>query len=140
MKSLRSDCVPLESELEFGCGDGSAGRSSGRADGDVVRDAAFSGPRILRPLAAGSGRSRVRRLCGGGLPSILRPDHGRTLGAAGPLLSNAHGRVFRGDRQRAWDRMALFGLTLVTRVPSPGEPPAGSRSVLAVQDTRPSAP
>src|SRR3954468_22592074 len=139
-KSLRSDSVPSESEREFGCGDGSAGRSSGRPDGDVVRDAAVSGPRLLRPLAAGAGRSRVRRLRRGCLPSVLRQDHGCALGAAGPGLSDAHDRVFRGDRQRARDRVALFGLALVTRVPPPGGPPAGSRSFVAVQDTRPSAP
>src|SRR5215212_7501518 len=139
-KSLRSDSVPSESEREVGCGDGSAGRSSGRPDGNVVRDAAVSGPRLLRPLAAGAARSRVRRLRRGRLPSVLRPDHGRTLGAAGPGLSDAHGRVFRGDRQRARDRVALLGLILVTRVPPPGEPPAGSGPFLAVEDAGPSAP
>src|SRR5215207_1550356 len=75
-KSLRSDSVPSESEREFGCGDGSAGRSSGRPDGDVVGDAALAGPRVLRPPAAGAGRSRVRRLRGGILPSVLRQDSG----------------------------------------------------------------
>src|SRR3954471_16282035 len=134
-KSLRSASVPSESEREFGCGDGSAGRSSGRADGDVVRDAAFSGPRVLRPPVRGAGRSRVRRLRGGHLPSVLRQDHGCALGAAGPVLSDAHDRVFRGDRQRARDRVALFGLALVTRIPPPGGPPAGSRSFMAVKDT-----
>src|SRR4051812_33496589 len=139
-KSLRSDSVPSESEREFGCGDGSAGRSSGRADGDVVRDPALTGPRVLRPPARGAARSRVRRLRGRSLPSVLRQDHGRTLGATRPLLPHAHGRVLRGDRQRARDRVALLGLILVTRVPPPGEPPAGSRSFVAVKDTRPSAP
>src|SRR3954447_11628750 len=126
--------------MEFGCGDGSAGRSSGRPDGDVVRDAALTGPRILRPLARGAGRSRVRRLCGGGLPSVLRPDHGRTLGAAGPLLSDAHGRVFRGDRQRARDRVAVLGFALVTRVSAAGDPRSGSGPFLAVEDAGPPAP
>src|SRR5215218_10497131 len=91
-KSLRSDSVPSESEREFGCGDGSAGRSSGRPNGDVVRDAAVSGPRVLRPPAAGAGRSRVRRLRGGHLPSVLRPHDGRILGAARSVFSDAYGR------------------------------------------------
>src|SRR4051794_40933087 len=138
-KSLRSDSVPSEGEREFGCGDGSAGRSSGRSDGDVVRDAALTGPRVLRPPARGAGRSRVRRLRGGHLPSVLRQDHGCALGAAGPVLSDAHGRVLRGDRQQARDRVALFGLALVTRIPPPGGPPAGSRSFMAVKDTRAAA-
>src|SRR4029079_7506814 len=120
-KSLRSDSVPSESEREFGYGDGSAGRSSGRADGDVVRDAALTGPRVLRPPARGAGRSRVRRLRGGHLPSVLRQDHGRTLSPARSVLPHAHGRVLRGDRQRARDRVALFGLAVLTRVPSPGD-------------------
>src|SRR3954462_15052341 len=82
------------------------------------------------------GRSRVRRLCGGGLPSVLHQDHGRTLSAAGPVLSDAHDRVLRGDRQRARDRVALFGLALVTRVSAAGNPRSGSRSFMAVKDTR----
>src|SRR3954470_22594114 len=121
--------------LEFGCGDGSTGRSSGRADGDVVRDAAFTGPRLLRPLARGAARSRVRRLRRGRLPSVLRQDHGRTLSATGPVLSHAHGRVLRGDRQRARDRVALLGLILVTRVPPLGANRPGSGPFLALEDT-----
>src|SRR3954466_15967311 len=31
--------------------------------------------------------------------SVLRLHDGRALGAAGPVLSDAHGWVFRGDRQ-----------------------------------------
>ena len=42
------------------------------------------------------------------LPSVLRQDHGRALGAAGSVLPHAHGRVLRGDRQRARDRVALL--------------------------------
>src|SRR5215211_6180988 len=134
------DAVSGESRLECGYGDGSAGRSSGRPDGDVVRDAALPGPRVLRPLARGAGRSRVRRLRGGGLPSVLRPHHGRALGAARLLLSDAPGRVFRGDRQRARDRMAMLGLTLVTRVPPLGGNRPRSGPFLAVEDAEPSAP
>src|SRR4051794_12084699 len=139
-KSLRSASVPSESEREFGCGDGSTGRSSGRADGDVVRDAALTGPRVLRPPARGAGRSRVRRLRGRSLPSVLRQDHGRTLGAARPVFPHAHGRVLRGDRQRARDRVALLGLILVTRVPPPGGNRPGSGPFLAVEDAGPPAP
>src|SRR3954470_6907534 len=139
-KSARSDSIVRASGSESGYGDGSAGGSSGRPDGDVVRDAALTGPRVLRPPARGSARSRVRRLRGRSLPSVLRQDHGRTLSTARSVLPHAHGRVLRGDRQRARDRMALLGLILVTRVPPPGEPPAGSRSFVAVKDTRPSAP
>src|SRR4051812_30293741 len=138
-KSLRSDPVPLESEREFGCGDGSAGGSSGRPKGDVVRDAALTGPRVLRPPARGAGRSRVRRLRGGHLPSVLRQDHGCALGAAGPVLSDAHDRVLRGDRQRAWDRVAVLGLALVTRVSAAGNPRSGSGPFLAVEDAGPLA-
>src|SRR3954453_22054330 len=130
----------VEIGLEFGCGDGSAGRSSGRPDGDVVRDAALTGPRLLRPPARGAARSRVRRLRGGGLPSVLRPHHGRALGTTGPVLPHAHGRVLRGDRQRARDRVALLGLILVTRVPPPGGNRPGSGPFLAVEDAEPPAP
>src|SRR3954471_12148215 len=139
-KSARSDSIVRASGSESGYGDGSAGRSSGRADGDVVRDAALAGARVLRPLARGAARSRVRRLRGGHLPSVLRQDHGRALGAARSVLSHAHGRVLRGDRQRARDRVALLGLILVARVPPPGGNRPGSGSFLAVEDTRPSAP
>src|SRR3954447_5490459 len=48
----------------------------------MVRDASVSGPRLLRPPARGAARSRVRRLRGGRLPSVLRQDHGRTLRTA----------------------------------------------------------
>src|SRR3954465_1820285 len=122
------------------CNKLSPGGSSGRPDGDVVRDAALARPRVLRPPARGAGRSRVRRLRGGRLPSVLRPHDGRTLSPARSVLPHAHGWVLRGDRQRARDRMALLGLILVTRVPPPGEPPAGSRSFVAVEDAGPPAP
>src|SRR5215204_533373 len=113
--------------------------TSGRPDGDVVRDAALTGPRVLRPPARGAARSRVRRLRRGRLPSVLRQDHGRTLGATRPLLPHAHGRVFRGDRQRARDRVALLGLILVTRVPPLGDDRPGSGPFLAVEDAEPPA-
>src|SRR3954468_1851675 len=58
----------------------------------------------------------------------------------GPLLPHAHGRVLRGDRQRARDRVALLGLILVTRVPPPGSNRPGSGPFLAVEDAEPSAP
>src|SRR3954466_2654862 len=91
------------------------------------------------PPARGAARSRVRRLRGRSLPRVLRQDHGRALGAARPVLSHAHGRVLRGDRQRARDRVALLGLILVTRVPPPGDDRPGSGPFLAVEDAEPPA-
>src|SRR3954464_6024939 len=106
----------------------------------VSRDAALTGSRVLRPPARGAGRSRVRRLRGRSLPSVLRQDHGRTLSTARSVFPHAHGRVLRGDRQRARDRVALLGLILVTRVPPPGGNRPGSGPFLAVEDAGPSAP
>src|SRR3954464_10957353 len=111
----------------------------GRADGDVVRDAALAGSRVLRPPARGAARSRVRRLRGGRLPGVLRPHDGRTLSTARSVLPHAHGGVFRGDRQRARDRVALLGLILVTRVPPVRDDRPGSGPFLAVEDARPLA-
>src|SRR5215203_4848553 len=71
--------------------------------------------------------------------TVLRQDHGRTLSTARSVLSHAHGRVFRGDRQRARDRMALLGLILVTRVPPLGDDRPGSGPFLAVEDAEPPA-
>src|SRR4051812_18586505 len=139
-KCARSDSIEGESGSESGYGDGSAGRSSGRADGDVVRDAALARPRVLRPPARGAARSRVRRLRGGRLPSVLRPHDGRTLSTARSVLPHAHGRVLRGDRQRARDRVALLGLILVTRVPPPGDDRPSSGPFLVVEDAGPPAP
>ena len=69
--------------------------------------------------------------------------YARTMGAP----SVPPGRYFRmhrvgyfeGDRQRAWDRMALFGLALVTRVSAAGGHRPGSGPFLDVEDAGPSA-
>ncbi len=45
----------------------------------------------------------------------------------------------RGDRQRAWDRVALFGLAVLARVPPPGGNRPSSGPFLAFQDAGPSA-
>ena len=55
-------------------------------------------------------------------------------------LRHPLGRVLRGDRQRARDRVALLGLILVTRVPPPGGNRPGSGPFLAVEDAEPPAP
>src|SRR3954453_19450373 len=56
--------------------------------------------------------------------------YAKTMGAPsvrpGRSFSDAHGRVFRGGGHRARDRVALFGLAVVARVPPLGKPPAGS--------------
>ena len=41
------------------------------------------------------------------MQAILRASHGCSVAAAGPLFPDAHDRLFRGDRQRAWDRLAV---------------------------------
>src|SRR5215207_5117006 len=80
---------------------------------------------------------------GGFVEDACRAYYAKTMGAPsvppGPLLSDAHGRVLRGDRQRARDRVALFGLALVTRVSSAGDPRPGSGPFLDVEDAGPLA-
>src|SRR5215212_2187831 len=57
----------------------------------------------------------------GFVEDACRAYDARTMGAPsvppGRYFRMQHGGVLRGDRQRARDRMALFGLILVTRVP-----------------------
>src|SRR3954470_12383680 len=72
--------------------------------------------------------------------AYLRPHDGRALGAAGPVLPDAHGRVLRGDRQRARDRVAMLRLAVLARVPPLGDPRPSSGPFLAVEDAGPSAP
>ena len=43
------------------------------------------------------------------MPALLRAEDGGTVVAAGALFPHAHGRLFRGDRQRAGHRLAVFG-------------------------------
>ena len=77
----------MEIGLEFGCGDGSAGRSSGRADGDVVRDAALTGPRFydrLQEVLVGAGFD-------GFVEEACRAFYAKTMGAP----SVPPGRYFR---------------------------------------------
>ena len=46
------------------------------------------------------------------LQAVLRAADGRSVAAAGPLFPDAHDRLFRGDRQRARHRLALFGFAV----------------------------
>src|SRR5205085_11117922 len=43
------------------------------------------------------------------------------------------GRLFRGDRQRARHRLALFGFDVAARFSAAGEPAEGSRSLVVVK-------
>ena len=88
-------------------GDGAVGSCSGRADGDVGGDAALAGTCVLRSVAGFASGSRVRRVRGGGVQAALRAEDGRAVAAAGAVFPHAHDRLFRGDRQRARDRVAL---------------------------------
>src|SRR3954465_12549796 len=60
------------------------------------------------------------------MPALLRAEDGSTVGAAGALFPHAHGWVFRGDRQRAWYCVALFGFDVAARFSAAGEPGEGT--------------
>src|SRR5438445_9679697 len=68
--------------------------------------------------------------------ALLRAEDGCPVGAAGALLPHAHGRLFRGDLQRARHRLALFGFDVAARFSAAGEPGEGSRSLVVVEDAR----
>src|SRR3954467_14743264 len=107
-------------------GDGAGERSAKRSDGDLGGDAALARTRVLRPASGGADRGRFRRVCRDGVPALLRAEDGCPVGAAGALLPHAHGRLFRGDLQRARDRLALFGFDVAARFSAAGEPGEGS--------------
>src|SRR5437764_910883 len=111
-------------------------RSAKRSDGDLGGDAALARTRVLRPASGGADRGRFRRVCRDGVPALLRAEDGCPVGAAGALLPHAHGRLFRGDLQRARDRLALFGFDVAARFSAAGAPGEGSRSLLVVEDAR----
>ena len=68
------------------------------------------------------------------MPALLRAEDGRAVGAAGSVLPHAHGRLFRGDRQRAGHRLAVFGFAFAAGFSAAGEPGEGSRSLVVVED------
>src|SRR5512144_2180492 len=76
---------------------------------------------------------------GDGLPALLRGEDGRAVDSARPVLPDAHGRLLRGDRLRARDRMALRGLAFASGVPAPWDDRTGAGSFLAVEDAKPPA-
>src|SRR5271168_2122214 len=79
-------------------------------------------------------RGWLRRVRGADVQAVLCGEDGRAVAAAWAVLPHAHDRLFRGDRQRARDRLALRGLVLAARFPWAVEPRQGSRSFLAVAD------
>jgi nucleoside-diphosphate-sugar epimerase len=58
------------------------------------------------------------------MPALLRRDDGRAVVAAGAVLPDAHGRLFRGDRRPARHCLAVFGLAVAARFSAAGEPRA----------------
>ena len=50
--------------------------------------------------------------------AILRGADGCAVVAAGSLFPHAHDRLFRGDRQRARHRLAVFGFAVAARFPA----------------------
>jgi hypothetical protein len=49
-------------------------------------------------------------------------------------------RLFRGDRQRARHRLAVFGLDVAARFSAAGEPRGGPASFMGVEDARSASP
>src|ERR1700726_2313360 len=63
--------------------------------------------------------------------TACQPYYAPKMGApsvAGALFPHAHGRLFRGHRQRARHRLAVFGFDIAARFSATGEPGEGSRS------------
>src|SRR6478672_4923743 len=71
--------------------------------------------------------------------TVCQPYYAPKMGAPSvppALFPHAHGWLLRGDRQRAWYRVALFGFDVAARFSAAGEPGEGSRSFVVVQDAR----
>src|ERR1700693_4887667 len=120
--------------MGFCDGDATGGRGSRRPGRDLGRDTTFARARLLRPapdLAEGGWLRRFRRGC---LQAVLCGADGRAVVAARPLFPPAHGRLFRRDRQRTGDCLALLGFAVAAGLPAAGEPGQGSRSLLALED------
>src|SRR5512132_2767229 len=118
-------------------GAGSAGGEARRSGGDVDGDAALAGSCLLRSASGGADRCRFRCFRRDDLQAVLRGEDGGAVDPAWPVLSDAHGRLLRGDRLRARDRMAVFGLALAQGVSASADDRSGAGSLLAVEDAEP---
>src|SRR5512135_1754263 len=118
---------------------GRQGDRQGDLVGNVEGDAALAGPRLLRPASGGADRRWLRRFRGDDLQAVLCGEDGCAVDSARPLLPDAHGRLLRGDRQRAGDRVALRGLAVAAGVSASADGGAGAGPLLAVEDAEPAA-
>src|SRR5512147_2845498 len=90
-------------------------------------------------LQAVADRRRLRRFRGDDLQAVLCGEDGCAVDSARPVLPDAHGRLLRGDRQRAGDRVALLGLAVAAGVSASADGGAGAGPLLAVEDAEPAA-
>src|ERR1019366_3842563 len=68
-----------------------------------------SGASVLSASERVAGGGRLRRVCRGAVCEVLCGQVRTAVASAGDLLPVAADRVFRGPRQRAWDRLAVGG-------------------------------
>src|SRR5579871_5860650 len=99
-------------------GDATGVRGSRRSDRDLGRDTTFARACLLRPTADIAEGCCVRPFRRGCLQALLCATDGRAVIAARPLFPPAHGRLFRGDRQRTRDRLALLRFAVVAGLPA----------------------
>src|SRR5512144_610751 len=76
---------------------------------------------------------------GDDLQAVLCGEDGCAVDSARPVLPDAHGRLFRGDRLRTRDRVALRGLAVAQGVSASADDGAGAGPLLAVEDAKPAA-
>src|ERR1039458_2882200 len=68
------------------------------------------GASVLSASEWAAGGRGLRRVCRGPVRAVLCGQVRAAVADAGDLLPVAADRVFRGHRQRAWDRLAVGGL------------------------------
>src|SRR5664280_2562492 len=68
------------------------------------------GASVLSASEWAAGGRGLRRVCRGPVRAVLCGQVRAAVADAGDLLPVAADRVFRGPRQRAWDRLAVGGL------------------------------
>src|SRR5271167_2054582 len=86
-----------------------AGEARGHLD-SAHRIGGGAGASFLSTAKRAAGGGGLRRVCRGPVREVLCSQVRATVADARDLLPVAANRVFRGHRQRAWDRLAIGGL------------------------------